>query len=123
MDSEEVYDALLELTVGDSVMVKIDDFENTNFPKENNPREITGKVERIKKEVRNSAGEIERSVVIGNPRGGGCVIDCGDTGKNKMVTSPVSRKYNKAWRPRTRNKDRLLLGRVVDISVQKNEGG
>lgn len=111
------FDTLLNLTEGDVVSVVVEDFENTISPKEENPREINGEIRKIKSDVGHSAGEIIRTIVVGNPWEGGANIDCGDTGENKMVKSPRPEKYTKVWRPRS-GKDRILLGRVRSVSKE-----
>lgn len=116
-DQQTAYETLLSVGEGDTVSVRIDDFENTRYPREENPRTISGEVSNVKEDVGRSAGEIQRCVVIGDPRDDGCIIDCGDTGENKMTGWGRSQKYLKAWRPR-RGKDRLLLGRVTDADVE-----
>lgn len=114
MSTEHAWRTLNAIEEGEHVAVRIDDFENTTYPKEANPRTISGEVTRIKTDVGHSAGEIVRSVVIGDPRDDGVVVDLGDTSLNTMVSGrPTQRYYAKAWRPRP-GKDRLLLGRVVD---------
>lgn len=110
----EAYNSLLTVAVGAGIQIHVDDFENTRFPKTSNPRIISGDVERVKEDVSHSAGEIQRSVVIGDPWGDGCIVDCGDTGENQMVSGSSSRVYLKAWRPRA-GKDRVLLGRVTGV--------
>lgn len=115
--NEITWESLTKLMEGQEVTVHIVDFDNTNFPKDANPREITGEVVNIKGDVGHSAGEIERTVTIGNPWEGGCHIDVGDTAENKLTggtNSPY--KYTKAWRPRA-GKDRLLLGKVHKVEL------
>lgn len=107
------FHTLLSVEEGDSASVHIEDFENTRWPKEANPRTISGEVNRVKEDVGHSAGEIQRSVVIGDPRDDGCIVDCGDTAENNLTGGGSAYKYLKAWRPRP-GKDRLLLGRVTD---------
>lgn len=112
---------LMNVAEGDQIVVTIDDFENTNHPKDENPREIHGEVTNIKDDVGHSGGEIQRTVTVGNPWKGGVHIDVGDTAENKIVHGAASaRKYTKAWRPRKRaGKGRLLLGRAVSVGLQK----
>lgn len=109
------YDELIELSEGEQVTVTIDDFENTNFPRDENPRVITGEVVNVNEDVNHSGGEITRTVAIGDPRNDGCYIDCGDTAENNITTSThQTYTYTKAWRPRA-GKDRILLGRVTAV--------
>jgi hypothetical protein len=110
------YDTLLSVEEGDTVRVTVDDFENTKHPREDNPRTISGEVKRVKEDVSHSAGEIQRTVAVGDPWDEGCYIDLGDTAENKVTGGTYdSRKYTKAWRPRP-GKDRLLLGKVTEAN-------
>lgn len=110
------YDTLLSVEEGDTVHVTVDDFENTKYIREDNPRTISGEVKQVKEDVSHSAGEIQRTVAVGDPWDGGCYIDLGDTAENKMAGGTYGpRKYTKAWRPR-QGKDRLLLGKVTEAN-------
>jgi hypothetical protein len=110
------YDTLLSVQEGDTVTVTVDDFENTQHPRDENPRTISGEVDAVKEDVSHSAGEIQRTVAVGDPWDEGCYIDLGDTAENKMAGGTYNpRKYMKAWRPRP-GKDRLLLGKVTEVN-------
>jgi hypothetical protein len=115
--SKTVYEQLLDLSEGDSVSIEVIDFANTRWPKEDNPRSITGTVEHVKEDVSRSAGEIQRAIVIDNPYNEGCVVDVGDMRENNLTggSNAQSPRYTKAWRPRP-GKDRLLLGRVGNVN-------
>jgi hypothetical protein len=115
------YETLLDVEKGDTVSVTVDDFKSTQHSRKENPRSISGKVERVKEDVGHSAGEIQRSVVIGNPRDDGCIVDCGDTSQNKLTGGFRSYTYLKAWRPR-HGKDCLLLGKVTEADRTQDTG-
>lgn len=110
----------MKVEEGDEITVTIDDFEDTRFPKDQNPRKVSGPVNNIAKDINYSAGEIQRVVTIGNPWDDGCNIDCGDTAKNKLTNETYETyTYTKAWQPRV-GKDRLLLGKVVEAKHESD---
>lgn len=112
------WDQLDGLSEGDEVSVHIVDFENS-MPKDENPRTLDGEVTRVQRDVNHAAGEVQTVVTVGDPWDGGCHIDLGDTAENKATGGAnKSRKYAKAWRPRTR-KRRRLLGRVDNVEVEQ----
>lgn len=115
---KDAWETLNSAEEGDKISVRIEDFDNTRCPREENPRCIEGKVKKVKESVGYSAGEISRTVVLGDPWDDGCNIDVGDTADNNLTGGGgSSHKYINAWRPR-RGKDRLLLGEVVLVEVK-----
>lgn len=118
MNKQTTWETLESATEGSEMAVHIVDFENTNWPKDENPRWIVGEVVNVKEDVKRQAGEVVRVVTIGNPWEDGCHIDVIDTAQNTWITGPRGRKYLKAWRPRT-GKDRLLLGVVDDVELRQ----
>jgi hypothetical protein len=112
------YEALMQVEVDDSVSVLIEDFDNTRFPKDENPRTVSGEIAKINESVGGYGGEVQRRIVVGNPMDDGCVVDLGDTAENKLVSGGSSRTWMKAWRPRP-GKDRLLLGQVAAMEVNE----
>lgn len=113
------HDKLLDVEEGQSIKVRVVDFENTSYPKEDNPRDIEGEVEKVNEDISHSAGEIQRVITIGDVWDEGCKIDVGDTSKNQLVsTTGNPRKYTKVWRPRA-GKDRNLLGEVESVTINE----
>jgi hypothetical protein len=111
------WDTLLGVGEGDRVEVRVEDFQNTNYPKEENPRTLSGEVTGVNEDVGHSAGEILRTVAVGDPRDEGFYVDLGDTAENQLTGgSSTPRRYSKVWQPRP-GKDRLLLGRVAAAEV------
>lgn len=118
--SETAYNTLLSSEEGDTVSVRVDDFDNSRYSNSYNPRTISGEVDNVIEDVGHSAGEIQRSVVIGDPWEDGCVVDCGDTSENQLgVSGGSSYTYLKAWRPRA-VKDRNLLGQVTVAEIKRS---
>lgn len=112
------YDKLLNVEEGEQVNIRVVGFENTSYPKEENPQDIKGEVKKIDEDVSHSAGEIQRVITIGDVWEDGCKIDIGDTADNKLThSSKRCKKYTRVWRPRP-GKDRLLIGKVESIEVK-----
>lgn len=109
----------MNLEEGWYVKILVDDFKNTQHPREENPRMVEGEVTGINEDVNRNAGEIQRIVAVGGPKGDGCYIDVGDMRDNNLnvggstVANPF---YSTVWVPR-RGRDRLTYGRVVRVEV------
>lgn len=125
-DKVTTHDKLVCVEEGDSIEVRVVDFENTRYPKDNNPRTIEGKVENINEDVSHSAGEVQRVITIGDVWDEGCKIDVGNTSKNQLAGGSNNprkyvwrprRKYTRVWRPRS-GKDRVLLGKVKQVIIE-----
>lgn len=116
----DAWETLMGVAEGEEIEVTIEDFEDTRFPRDENPRTISGTVQNVSEEPGYGAGEIQRVVTVGDPWSDGCNIDCGDTSENNLnLTGGHGRRtYLKAWRPRS-GKDRLLLGRVTEASMSE----
>lgn len=114
-----VWDRANKITEGDHVCIEIDDFDNTQFPKDDNSRAIDGEVTKVKTDIGHSAGEVVKTIAIGNPWDDGCYIDLGDTAKNNLIEHSGARKYSKVWRPRA-GKDRILLGKLTWIETHNH---
>ncbi|MFB6236990.1 MAG: hypothetical protein ABEH81_01330 [Halopenitus sp.] len=111
------WEKLAQVTEGGTVEVEIVDFENSTQTDSETPQTISGEVTRKNETANYTCGEVRTAVTIEDPREDGCIIDLGDTSKNRLFPGGVNKKYTKAWRPRM-SKRRKLLGRIESCTIK-----